>query len=131
MKDKILMLIIGILIGAILATGGFLICNKSNTKNVPSNIWDKYSKIGNIENTINLELAKSSYKDSILSLRFKNNIPNYITSIKLANNFIEELVNQGFKEEYKTTSKVVYRNNKYRVIIMDEFDYLIVVMVKV
>ena len=37
MKDKILMLIIGILIGAILATGGFLICNKSNTKNVPSN----------------------------------------------------------------------------------------------
>ena len=100
------------------------------TKNVPSNIWDKYSKIGNIENTINLELVKSSYKDSILSLRFKNNIPNYITSIKLANNFIEELVNQGFKEEYKTTSKVVYRNNKYRVIIMDEFDYLIVVMVK-
>lgn len=42
MKDKILMLIIGILIGAILATGGFLICNKSNTKNVPSNLEENF-----------------------------------------------------------------------------------------
>lgn len=101
------------------------------TKNVPKNKWYKYSKIGNIEDTINLELVKSNYKDSILSLRFKNNIPSYITSMQLANNFIEELLTQGFKVEYKTTSKVVYKNNKYRVIIMDEFDYLIVVMVKV
>lgn len=33
MKEKILTLVIGILIGAILATGGFLIYNKTNSKN--------------------------------------------------------------------------------------------------
>lgn len=33
MKDKIMTLIIGILIGAILATGGFLIYNKINVNN--------------------------------------------------------------------------------------------------
>ena len=37
MKDKIMYLIIGILIGAIIATAGFLIYNKSNSNNTTTN----------------------------------------------------------------------------------------------
>lgn len=41
MKGKILTLIIGILIGAILAIGGFLIYNKTNSKNKVGNRGDR------------------------------------------------------------------------------------------
>lgn len=105
--------------------------NKENIKNsIPKNKWKKYSKIGNIENNIRMELVKASYKDGIVSLRYKNNISNYISSMQLAASFKEQLVKDGYKEIIDSTSKTIYKNNKYQVIIMDEFDYLIIVMVK-
>ena len=104
--------------------------NTENIKNsIPKNKWRKYSKIGNIENTIRMELVKASYKDGIVSLRYKNNISDYISSMQLAASFKEQLVKDGYKEITNNTTKTIYKNNKYQVIIMDEFDYLIIVMV--
>ena len=107
---------------------------KINTENIKNSIpkykWRKYSKIGNIENTIRMELVKASYKDGIVSLRYKNNISDYISSMQLAASFKEQLVKDGYKEITNNNSKTIYKNNKYQVIIMDEFDYLIIVMVK-
>lgn len=107
---------------------------KINTENIKNSIpkykWRKYSKIGNIENTIRMELVKASYKDGIVSLRYKNNISDYISSMQLAASFKEQLVKDGYKEITNNPTKTIYKNNKYQVIIMDEFDYLIIVMVK-
>lgn len=97
---------------------------------IPADKWKRYSKIGNIEQTINLELIKASYKDGIVSLRYKNNISKYINSLQLAANFRENLENSGYKIVVNNTSKIIYENDDYQVIIMDEFDYLIIVMVK-
>ena len=36
MKDKILMLVIGVLIGAVVTAGGFLIFSKNNTNSAPT-----------------------------------------------------------------------------------------------
>ena len=105
--------------------------NNENIKNsIPKNKWRKYSKIGNVENTIKMELVKASYKDGIVSLRYKNNISDYISSMQLAASFKEQLEKDGYKEITNNTTKTIYKNNKYQVIIMDEFDYLIIVMVK-
>lgn len=105
--------------------------NTENIKNsIPKNKWRKYSKIGNIENTIRMELVKASYKNGIVSLRYKNNISDYISSMQLAASFKEQLEKDGYKEITNNTTKTIYKNNKYQVIIMDEFDYLIIVMVK-
>ena len=105
--------------------------NSENIKNsIPKYKWRKYSKIGNIENTIKMELVKASYKDGIVSLRYKNNISDYISSMQLAASFKEQLVKDGYKEITNNPTKTIYKNNKYQVIIMDEFDYLIIVMVK-
>lgn len=98
--------------------------------NIPSDKWKQYSKIGNIENNINVELIKASYKDGIISLRYINEISNLIGSMQLANKFKEELINEGFKEVLNGATKCIYTNDKYKIIIMDEFNYLIVVMVK-
>lgn len=97
---------------------------------IPKNKWNKYKKIGNIEENINLELIKANYKDGIVSLRYKNNISNYISSMLLSASFKEQLIQDGYKEKLNSTSKCIYENNKYQIIIMDEFDYLIIVMVK-
>ena len=98
--------------------------------NIPKNIWTEYSKIGKIEETIPLELVKASYQDGIVSLRYQNTIHDYISSMNLIANFKNNLIQDGYKEVMSSHDKTIYKNNKYQVIIMEQFDYLIVVMVK-
>ena len=98
--------------------------------NIPKNKWNMYSKIGNIEDTINLNLLNASYQNGIVSLRYKNEVPQYISSMQLAVKFREQLINEGYKEVLNNDTKKIYENSNYQIIIMDEFDYLIIVMVK-
>ena len=100
------------------------------SNNVPENKWKEYSKIGNVEETIKLELLKASYENGAISLRYKNGISSYISSMQLSGSFKDKLVEQGYEEILSGTKKCIYKNNEYQIIIMDEFDYLIVVMVK-
>ncbi len=109
----------------------YLKYNNENVINtIPKRIWKKYSKIGDIENNIKLELVKANYDDGVVSLRYKNKISNYISGIQLAVSYKEQLINDGYEEVFSSNSKCIYENKKYQIIIMDEFDYLIVVMVK-
>lgn len=105
--------------------------NKENVVNqVPNKKWKTYSKIGDIEKNIHLKLVKASYKDGIVSLRYQNNISEYIESMKLSVAFRNQLLSDGYQETLNTSKKCIYENEDYQVIIMEEFDYLIVVMVK-
>ncbi len=109
----------------------YLKYNNENIMNsIPKRIWNKYSEIGDIENTINLELVKASYDDGVISLRYKNKISDYISGMQLAASYKEQLVKDGYERVFNSSSKCIYQNKKYKIIIMDEFDYLIVVMVK-
>lgn len=98
--------------------------------NIPKSKWKNYSKLGNIDKKIKLELLKASYKDGIVSLRYKNNISKYISSMQLSLSFKEQLKKDGFKEILNSSDETIYQNNKYKIIIMDEHEYLIIVMVK-
>lgn len=98
--------------------------------NIPSKKWEEYSQIGNLKETIKLKLVKSSYDDGIISLRYKNGISQFLSSMQLANTFKEQLVNDGFEQIVNNSQKAVFQNKKYQIIIRDEFDYLIIVMVK-
>lgn len=104
--------------------------NETEINSIPKSKWKKYKKIGNIENTIKLKLVKASYKDNIVSLRYKNNLSNFLDSISLSATFREALKSDGFLEKSCNDYKCVYENKKYQIIIRSEFDYLIVVMVK-
>ena len=97
---------------------------------IPRTKWNKYKKIGDIENTINLELVKANYKDGIVSLRYKNSVSSYISTMNLTFSFRDALVKEGYRLTLDSTSKMIYTNDSYKVIIMGEFNYLIVVMVK-
>ncbi len=104
--------------------------NEKIQNTIPKSKWNKYSIIGNVENAIKLELIKASYKDGIVSLRYKNSISKYINGMQLAIDYKENLIKSGYTEILNSPSKCIYKNKDYQVIIMDEFDYLIIVMVK-
>lgn len=97
---------------------------------IPNAKWQNFKKIGNIENTIKLELVKANYTNNVVSLRYKNGISNYINSMQLSAVFREELLNSGYRESLKSSTKCIYISDDYKIMIMTEFDYLIVVMVK-
>lgn len=98
--------------------------------NIPENKWNEYLRVENIDENIEMSLVKASYIDGIISLRYKNDILNYIDTMQMANEYRENLKNKGYEEKNISNSKVIYQNGKYQIIIMTEFDYLIVVMVK-
>lgn len=99
-------------------------------KNIPKLKWNNFKKIGDIESNIKLELVKANYEDNIVSLRYKNNISDYLSSMNQAIMFTSKLVNDGYENILSTSKKSIYKNKKYKVIIRDEGDYLIIVMVK-
>lgn len=105
--------------------------NEENIKNdISDKIWSEYSKIGNIEESILLPIIKSSYKNNILSIRYKNEISDIFSNDYFIEIYINNLKKDGYKEVVNNTNKKIYENNKYEIIIMKEFDYIIVVMVK-
>lgn len=101
---------------------------KYNT--ISKEVWNRYKKIGNIEENISLELIKASYNDDILSLRYKNDASKSLSSLFLTNDFVLELEKEGFKEKYTSLNKKIYNNDKYKVIIRQDMDYLIVLMME-
>lgn len=104
--------------------------DESVINNIPSNIWNEYKVIGDIENTISLELVKASYDKNVVSLRYKNGVSSLINSMNLSASFTEKLINSGYTNILNTSNKAVYKNDKYKVVLIEEFDYLVVVMVK-
>lgn len=95
---------------------------------IDKKVWNRYKKIGDLENTITLDLVKASYKDGILSLRYKNNLSSIFSNIQLATSFTSQLKQDGYNIVINNSAKQVYSNDKYRVTIMSEFDYLIIVI---
>ena len=103
---------------------------EKNINNVPNDKWNKYLKVENAEENIDLKLVKAIYKDGIISLRYKNDISNYVDTMQFASTYRENLKNKGYTEKIISNSKIIYESNKFRIIVMKEFDYLIIVMVR-
>lgn len=93
--------------------------------------WDEYKQIGNIENTIPLKLNKASYYNGIVGLRYENDIEQYMSGIARSYRFIEELKNSGYETVYESKTKCVYKNNTYKVTMMEEMGYLIIIITKI
>ena len=91
--------------------------------------WKKIDNITEITNHIHMKIVKASYSNGVVSIRYKNNLNDTIRPMKMAESFKNFLLNNGFKEELYSDKKCIYVKGDYQVILMEEFDYLIVVMV--
>ena len=106
-------------------------CAEENQYNkIDSNVWEEYKIIGDIENTIPLTPVKSSYKDGIISIRYLNKASNYIDSMDVVSAFKSSLLNSNYKQILNSKNKEVYQNNKYKVVITKEMNYLIILLVR-
>lgn len=104
---------------------------EKNYNNIDNKIWDKYKEIGHIEETITLPLVKATYKDKILSLRYKNSVNNMIDSLYLISGYVDELSKDGYKLTYEDKNKKIYKNDQYKIIIKDNLNYLIVLIMEI
>ena len=98
-------------------------------KTIPSKMWKKYKKIGNIEETIQLNLIKTSYYDNIVSLRYQNVINDYLSKFGFADAFLVELEKEGYKKTSESSEKLIYKKGSNQVVLINEFDYLIVILI--
>lgn len=101
------------------------------SNNVDSNVWDRFKVLGNIENNITLDLVKASYVDNILSLRYKNNTNGMIDSMYLVSNYVDALLDEGFNLKYQDDNKSIYVNDKYKVVIKNNLNYLIIIIMEI
>ena len=104
---------------------------EKEVNNIPEKKWEQFNEVENIEDIIDLKLIKGSYKDGIISLRYKNEISNYMDTAIFAEEYKNNLKSKGYKEKNVSNIKSVYENENYQIIIMTEFDYLIIIMIKI
>lgn len=104
---------------------------EKEVNNIPEKKWEQFNEVENIEDFIDLKLIKGSYKDGIISLRYKNEISNYMDTAIFAEEYKNNLKSKGYKEKNVSNIKSVYENENYQIIIMTEFDYLIIIMIKI
>lgn len=106
------------------------ITEEKKYNNIENEVWDEYRKIGDLGNKIKLSLIKASYVDKIVSLRYKNSANNLIDSMYLVSDFTETLVKDGYEYTYSDEYKKIYENNKYKIIIKNSLDYLIILIME-
>ena len=98
---------------------------------IPKKVWNKYKKVGNVDKTISAELIKAGYDNNVVSLRYVNDIEKYSDNFALADNFIAKLKSQGYKEKHSSTYKRIYEKGNSKVVLLSEFNYLIIIMMGV
>lgn len=97
---------------------------------VSDKTWNKYRDIGKVEEKIRLDLIKASYEDGILSLRYKASNTESLDAFYLIAGFTSELESEGFGLVQNYYNKKVYENKKHRVVIKEDFNYLIVLIME-
>ena len=98
--------------------------------NVKDSVSKELMSIGKMEETIVLPLIKASYKDNILSLRYKNEAIDSLDTLYLINEYMVNLEKEGFKKTYTKYNKLIYQNSKYKIIIKEDLDYLIILIME-
>ena len=107
----------------------YLANNEENiVKSIPDKIWKKVSKVGNIDK-IELPLVKAAYKNNVVSLRYNNNAISVLDNSLYMNIIKGSLKDNNYKEVLNSKNKIIYENKDYKVVAMNEFNYLIVLMV--
>ena len=104
---------------------------ESKYTNVEDKVLDKFMKIGNLKENIALPLIKSSYKNKVLSLRYKNNASESLSTMYLVSSYIQQLEKDGYKNIYNKDDKKIYKNDDYQIIIKENMSYLIIVIMEV
>ncbi len=90
----------------------------------------EFKQVGDVLKNIDLPLLKASFKDNILSLRYRNETEGMISSIYLVSDYAKALEEDGYKKGYEKNNKIIYEGKKYKVVIKNDLDYLIILIME-
>ena len=102
--------------------------NEEIVDNISSSTWKKINDITDISNNIHMKVVKANYYNGIVSIRYKNNLDT-VRPMKMGESFRNNLLNNGFKETLYSDKKCIYEKDNYQVMMIEEFNYLIIIMV--
>lgn len=89
-----------------------------------------FDAVGDYPTTIDLSLIKRQNYDQVVSLRYKNMTNVNLKPINTLSGFRSALENSGYKIKYESSSKFIYRNNNYQIIVNEFLDYLLILIEK-
>ena len=98
--------------------------------NVPKKKWNKLSKIGNLNENVNLKLVKASYANHIMSLRYLANNSSSIDSLYFLVNFTNALDEEGFRLVKDEKDQKTYDNGDYKVVMKESYNYVVILIVE-
>lgn len=97
---------------------------------ISSDVWEKHKEVSDVKTLITIPLIKATYKDEIISLRYKNNTSNMLDSMFLVSSYTDSLIRKGYKLSYVSQNKRIYKNNKYKIVIKNSLNYLIILIME-
>lgn len=83
--------------------------------------------IGDLNNNIDLDLIKISTKDNITTFKYNANNYKLLGTLSQTSLFTTQLIDEGFKVT-KSNIKEIYSNSNYNIILLDVFNYLLVIV---
>ena len=104
--------------------------NEKEYNNIPEKVWEKYKEVGHLEEKVKLDIIKASYKDKIVSLRYRNNANESLDAIYIVSEYVEELKSEGFEIITNDRRKTILEDKNYRVVIKDNDKYLIILIME-
>lgn len=97
--------------------------------NLSESTWKEIDELTGIKSQINLKLVRANEDNGMVTLRYKNLFGDNSDTLAITSNFRALLVEKGFVEDYVSSTKIVYKKDNKRVIIMKDFEYVVIVMV--
>ena len=75
-------------------------------------------------------MIKASYYEDTVSLRYENKTSHYIDTFSYISDFVANLEKEGFEKKVSYNEKILYQKGSTKIVIMKEFDYLIIILAK-
>lgn len=97
--------------------------------NISNELYNNYRGVGDVDHTVSLKPVKVASYNGIISFRYINNLNSTIDSMDMALDFRLELERSGYKLVINSDKKKVYEGDEYKVVILKEFNYLIIVII--
>lgn len=98
--------------------------------NISDELYNNYRGVGDVDHTVSLKPVKVAAYNGIISFRYVNNVYTTIDSMDMALDFRLELERSGYKLKINSDKKKVYEGKEYKVVILKEFNYLIIVIIE-
>ena len=97
--------------------------------NLSESKWKEIDDLTGIKNNLALKLVRSNYDNGMVTLRYKNLFGDNDDILLSTTSFRESLMKKGFTEDSIGITKMVYKKDNKRVIIMKDFEYIVIMMV--